>query len=163
MRTQKSAPSAEIRIKNPPAPVGMNKGPRVEGEEIKSTWDRRDCFFHHPGPRANLLWCDWSGNHDLDWLYHCMFDDPYCYRDYNCPDRMGLEYLRCVHNGKKDQCRGDHNLIFRGLASGGVRKTDLVNFAGKVAIGVSIAIVLAFVSLIALAVFCFGIGAVSNL
>ena len=44
-----------------------------------------------------------------------------------------------------------------------MRKTDLANFAGKVAIGVSIAIVLAFISLIALAVFCVGIGAVSNL
>ena len=43
-----------------------------------------------------------------------------------------------------------------------MRKTDLINFAGKVAIGVSIAIVLAFIALIALAVFCVGIGAVSS-
>lgn len=40
---------------------------------------------------------------------------------------------------------------------------DLTNLTGKVAIGVSVAIVLGFIALIALAVFCFGIGAVSNL
>ena len=49
MRTQKSAPSAEYRIKNPPAPVGMNKGPRVEGEEIKSTGIAAIASFIIPG------------------------------------------------------------------------------------------------------------------
>ena len=43
-----------------------------------------------------------------------------------------------------------------------MRKTDLTSFAGKVAVGVSIAIVLAFIALIALAVFCVGLGAVSS-
>ena len=142
MQTRKSAPSAEYGSRAPRAPVGMNKGPRVEGEEIKSTGIAAIASFIIPGLRANLLWCDWSGNHDFDWLYHRMFDDPYCYRDYNCPDRMGLEYLRCVHNGKKRSMPGSiHNLIFRGLAPVGVRKTDLTSFAGKVTVGVSIAIV----------------------
>jgi hypothetical protein len=39
---------------------------------------------------------------------------------------------------------------------------DLTNFAGKVAIGISVAIVLVFIALIALAVFCIGLGAVSS-
>jgi Na+-transporting methylmalonyl-CoA/oxaloacetate decarboxylase gamma subunit len=43
-----------------------------------------------------------------------------------------------------------------------VRKTDLANFAGKVAVGASIAIVLVFIALIVLAVFCVGLGAVSS-
>jgi hypothetical protein len=39
---------------------------------------------------------------------------------------------------------------------------DLTNFTGKVAIGVSVAIILAFIALIILAVFCVGLGAVSS-
>ncbi len=42
-------PKCGVRIKNPPAPVGMNKGPRVEGEEIKSTGIAAIASFIIPG------------------------------------------------------------------------------------------------------------------
>ncbi len=40
---------------------------------------------------------------------------------------------------------------------------DLLSFCGKFATGISVAIVLGFIALIALVVFCFGLGALSNL
>jgi hypothetical protein len=42
-------------------------------------------------------------------------------------------------------------------------RMDLLSFCGKFATGISVAIVLGFIALIALAVFCFGLGALSNL